>query len=183
MFEILLVLAILLGMAKHGRRSGRRSFPLRPVRSTPAQALSTLAAVTAVTTGLTGVADGAYRLVSVDMIHSMVGLTAGEGPITVGYAHGDYSVTEIKEWMEATAAISTGNKIAQEQSGRLIRRVGEFVGTNSSLNDGMSMKTKLNWLIAIGDVVNLFAYNNSSGALTTGAIQNASGTLWIKDST
>ncbi len=166
----------------YGKKSYHKSFRLRKVRITPAQALSTLAGVTALTTGLTGAADGAYRLVSANGVHSVLSLTAGEGPITVGFAHSDYTVTEIKEAIESALAISVGDKIAQEKANRLVRVVGEISAAEPIMNEGRPVKTRLNWLIPIGKVVNMFAYNNNSGALTTGGIQNFTGDLWVKDS-
>ncbi len=150
---------------------------------TPAQALGTLAGVTALTTGITGAADGAYRAVSVNGIHSILGLTAAEGPVTVGFAHSDYTVTEIKEAIESALSISVGDKIAQEKANRLVRVVGEISAAEPLLNEGMPVKTRLNWFIPIGKFVNMFAYNNNSTLLTTGGIQNFSGDLWVKDST
>ncbi len=110
--------------------------------------------------------------------------TATEGPLTVGYAHSDYSVTEIKECLEAVAAIDAGNKIANEQANRLIRIVGVLrspVG-GSFLNDGKPIKTRLNWLITPGDTVNVFAFNENTAALSTGSVLNLQGDLWVKDS-
>ncbi len=167
----------------YGKPSYHKSFRLRKVHTTPAQALSTLAGVTVLATGLTGSGDGAYRCVSVNGIHSILGLTAGEGPVTVGFAHSDYSVTEIKEAIESALSISVGDKVAQEKSNRLVRVIGEVSAEEPVLNDGKPMKTRLNWLIPIGKAVNMFAYNNNSSPLTTGGIQNFSGDLWVKDST
>ena len=117
-------------------------------------------------------------------------MTLGDGPVTVGYAHSDYSVTEIKECLEAFAAIDQGDKIARERANRLVRTVGTLgagvvAGATSYdvLNDGKPVSTKLNWLINIGDSVVLFAFNESTGALTTGSFINAQGDIWIKDST
>ncbi len=112
----------------------------------------------------------------------MTDLTANEGPIVVGYAHSDYTVTEIKEAMEASSAIDVGNKIANEQANRLIRVVGTMNEVRESLNDGKPITTKLNWLMSIGDSVNLFAYNDGPGALSTNAIVSLAGDMWVKDS-
>ncbi len=167
-------------MPKKG--SSRRRFTLRKVRVSPRQALTTLASNIAVTGALTAAADGAYRLMSVKGSWGITELAATEGPITVGYAHSDYSVTEIKECLEAAAAISIGDKVAQEQANRLVRVVGVLNGGDDQLNDGKPISTKLNWLISIGDNVNIFAYNDGSDALTTGANVTLMGDAWIKDS-
>ncbi len=170
-------------MAKKPRRRGR--FNLRRVRVSTELALLTLASDTALVGSLTGAAGGAYRVISSVMTWAITKGAAGEGPITVGYAHSDYTVAEIKECLEAFASIDQGDKIAQERANRLIRVVGTIslgAGNMSVLNDGRTVKTKLNWLINIGDSVNQFAFNESTGALTTGAVTNVQGNLWIQDS-
>ncbi len=154
----------------------------RPVNTTPAQALVTLAGVTVLKTGLTAAADGAYRAMSARGIHSVLGLTAADGPITVGFCHSDYSVTEVKEFIENALSISIGDRIAQERAKRWVRIVGECSSEDPVLNEGKPISTRLNWLIPIGKFIEMFAYNNNSGALTTGAIQNFSGKLMVKDS-
>ncbi len=120
---------------------------------------------------------------SVKATWSIVGLTLVEGPITVGYAHDDYSVAEIKECLEAAASIDPGDKIAQEQANRLVRIVGTINANGSpELNDGKPITTKLNWLIGVGHAINMFAYNEFPSALSTGAVLHCQGDLWVKDS-
>ncbi len=166
-------------MAKHGK--GRRSFNLRKVPSTPAQALGTLAGVTVLAVDMVPDADGEYTVASAEYTHGITGLTAGEGPVQIGLAHSDYSVTEIKECLEAQASISLGDKVAQEQANRLVRVLGRVSAAEPNLNNGSPIKTKLNWKMTIGDQLVLFAYNDNSSPLTTGAIQNAMGHQWIRD--
>lgn len=158
----------------------RRAFTLRPVKVTPALALSTLAAAVAVKTGISGVAVSTYRAMSIKA--SWATSLLMEGPVAVGLAHSDYTVTEIKEAIEAAAAINQGNKIAQEQANRLVRVVGYITPDDDNLNDGKPITTKLNWLMTIGSEVVMFVYNDSGAVLTTGAIQQLNGTLWVKDS-
>jgi len=152
------------------------------VRVTPTLALGALATVTAITTGMSGVADGAYRCVSIKATWALKELATDEGPVIVGYAHSDYTVAEIKEAIEASAAISIGNKVAQEQANRLVRQVGIFM-ENGSLNDGEPITTKLNWFIPIGDEVNLFVYNDDTVVLAATARIQVNGNMWVRDST
>ncbi len=107
-------------------------------------------------------------------------LTAGEGPITVGFAFDDYSVTEVKECLEIGASINLGDKIAQEKANRLVRIVGTFVNSDP-LQNGMRIKTRLNWAVPNGHSFIIFAYNESGSALSTGAFVNFQGDLWVKD--
>ncbi len=179
MLEYIILLVLSLAMAK---RSGR-SFSLRGVRYTPSLALSTLGSATALTSAIYGNADGVYRIMSLSSVWALRGHTGGEGPLHVGYAHGDYTVTEIKEFMESASAISIGNKILNEQANRQIRHVGTFNGllTEEVLNDGKPIKTRLNWAIPIGVNLNMFLYNDSGAALTTGSIVDCTGKGWVKD--
>ncbi len=182
MLEILLTLVFVL-LAARKRGGGRRRFNLRKVNTTAGITLGTLANVTVVTGALTGTASQAYRLMSTTGVWSIKNNTVGEGPITFGFAHSDYSVTEIKEAIESGASISLGNKVSQEQSNRLVRVVGQFSGfaAEEIFNDGKPLKTRLNWAISIGNTAALFAYNDSGAALTTGGIIDYTGPIWVKD--
>ncbi len=162
-------------------RKPRRKFNLRKVPVSPETTLSTLASKIVLVTTLTGNADGAYRVMSVDGSWAWVAATAGEGPLTVGYAHSDYSITEIKEALEAGASISVGDKVNQEKANRLVRKVGVINALLGELNDGAPIKTRLNWLIPIGKSVNMFCYNEG-GNLTTGSSLHMAGDMWVKDS-
>ncbi len=153
------------------------------MRVTTEKVLGTLASDTALTQTLTGVSVNAYRCVSVKIAWSIRELTEGEGPLTVGYAHSDYSVTEIKECLESQTAIDQGDKVAQERANRMVRIIGQLGPEgNETLNDGLPVSTKLNWLMGIGDSVNAFIFNEDDAAnLTTGANVNLSGDMWVKD--
>ncbi len=183
MLEIVILLLLCIALAKHGQPAGRR-YSLRKVRTIPAIALGTLADVTVQVGAVTGSADGQYRAMSHKAVWSLRDFTAGEGPITVGYAHSDYSVTEIKEALEIANSINLGDLVAsREQSQRLVRVVGQFPGilAAETLNDGKPIKTRLNWAMPIGKALNVFAYNESGNSLTTGAFVQATGDLWVKD--
>ncbi len=159
----------------------KRRFTGRMIRLTGARALSTLASQTAIATALTGAATDTYRVLSMNNSWSVDGLTAGEGPLTVGYSYSDYTVAEIKEFLDSQSAINVGSKIEQEQSKRLIRVVGVFSGeANQSLNFGRPIRTKLNWKVAIGDTIQMFVFNeDASAALTTGANVHSIGKMHI----
>ncbi len=182
MLEILAVLAICatIFLAKH---PSRRRYNLRRVRTTAELALSTLATDTVLDVATVGAATNPYRCMSIKATWNLIGLTPGEGPITVGYAFSDYSTTEVKECLESFESIDLGKKIEQERANRLVRIVGTFAASgNSALNDGKPIKTRLNWYIGISDTVRIFAYNEGTGTLTTGAALKVAGDLWVKDS-
>ncbi len=175
------VVMFAVAMARHG---GRGRYQLRKVRTIPQITVGTLATVTVVTGALTGNSDAQYRLVSAHHTWSMRDHTAGEGPYTIGYAFGDYTVAEIKEAIEISSSISPGDKIAQEKANRWVRIVGRFAGDQVTevLNDGKPIKTRLNWAVQIGSVVNAFLYNEDGAAnQTTGTVIDLTGNLWVKD--
>lgn len=186
MLEILVLMALMMAGHRKGGYPSKGRYALRGVRYSISNPLGTLGNITVISVGITGSADGAYRMISVQGVWSLKNLTSGEGPIVVGFAHSDYTVVEVKEAIEANASISVGDKVTNEKANRLVRIVGVFEGDgddlDTTLNDGRPIKTRLNWFIPIGKAVNLFAYNDSGATLTTGAIVDLSGKCWVKDS-
>ncbi len=181
MLETILTLLLLLPlMAKHGRKG--RPFGLREVRTSSVVTMATTAAQVALSQALTAAStSGPYRCISVIASWRSQELTDADGPLIVGYAHSDYSVTEIKECIEASASIDQGDKVAQERANRLVRVVGTLgQAVDDELNNGAPIKTRLNWLIGIGDTVNAFVYNDGI-TMSTGALVRINGSLWVKD--
>ncbi len=117
-----------------------------------------------------------FFCVSVYATYNIRGHTAGEGPITVGYAHGDYTVTEIAEANDVTLT-GPGLKIEQEHARRLVRKVGSFRGleTNEELNHGDQIRTGFKFTIEDGKKVEIWAQNRSGATLTTGTVVEVEG--------
>ena len=184
MFEII-AFVLCLAMAKHPSHTRIRGrYSLRKVNTTPSVTVGTLAALTVVTGSLSGASTAQYRLISASYIWSLHGHTAGEGPYVVGYAFGDYTVTEIKEALESASSISPSDKIAQEKNNRWVRKIGTFAGdaVSETLNDGKPIKTRLNWAVQIGSTVNAFVYCEDTAAnQTTGSLVELNGNMWVKD--
>ncbi len=180
MLEIILLGLAIFMMARKPAR--RRRYNLRPVRVTPKMVLSTLASVTAQKQDLSAASSSTYRAISCHSSWVLSGITAEEGPIVVGYAHSDYTVTEIKEFIESSNSIDVGLKVEQEKANRLIRIVGSMSSSTAELNEGRPIKTRLNWLMGIGTKVSMFAYNENASDLTTGGVLDMTGTLYVKDS-
>ncbi len=120
-------------------------------------------------------------LISADLVWSIEDSTSDEGPIDVGLASGDLSVTEIVEGLDAKPT-SRSDRIAMERSRRPIRRAGSFAGSgaNETLNDGKEIRTKLKFYIDEGIELVAWARNRSGATLTTGAVVNVVGTLFMK---
>ncbi len=97
---------------------------------------------------------------------------AGDGPILVGIAHGDYTAAEIEEVIEMTDSWDEGNLVEQELGKRKIRKIGVFHSPQAStegvsLNDGRPIKTKLNWILNQGQTLQVWAYNMGGSAFAT----------------
>ncbi len=175
-------------MARRGHGRKRRRFNLRKVRVNALSAIGALASLDVTGADLTGASVNPYRIVSVDFSYSLtnLGATTDDGQ-EFGLAHSDYTNAEIEECLEAQAAIDIGDKVAQEQSNRLVRTIGQMTGAPGtgaglSFNDGTPLKTRLNWHISIGDFLRLWIRNGSGIVYTTGASIVTMGNMWIKDS-
>ncbi len=124
--------------------------------------------------------DSKYLLSSVELTYTWELATATEGPLLVGIAAGDYTAAEIEECIEAVGSINLDDKIAQEQSNRLVRQIATLNPDDVTANDGKPIKTKLNWVVAIGSQPQAFVYNQGAQTITTGSALNIQGHLNIR---
>jgi len=173
----IVVIIGLLGLAKRGR--GRRR-GVRALKCSENLGLTTLADETIVAQAFDSTVDDTTFVLSIEATWALSGHTAGEGPITVGVAHSDYSAAEILEWFNAGGSWDRGDKIANEQRRRKCRQVGTFPGLASEevLNEGKALKTPLKFNLSPGDTLQQWAMNQSGGSLTTGSIVDTNGTVW-----
>ncbi len=186
MLEILVLLAtiylIVGAFPKKGR--GRRSMSGYVKGNLDEElALGALASITLVGVALDETMVEAGRISSLVAAWALGDWTAGagDGPITFGVAHSDYSDAEIEEVIENTGSWDTGDKISREVAKRQVRIIGTFRSDTLAttrmvvFNEGRPMKTKLNWKMTTGDTLKIFAYNNGASALATGATIFANG--------
>ncbi len=167
------------------QRKGRRRFSLRKVRVASSVLIGALAASDVVAGVATGVATNTLRVTSLKAAYNLndLGAAIDDGQ-EFGIAHSDYSAAEIEECLEASESMDIGDKIAQERANRLVRSLGRFVGTqladgSLTFNDGRPVKVKLNWLLAIGDSIQLWLRNGSDTVYTTGAAISLIGEMWV----
>ncbi len=151
--------------------------------------LATLNSKTAIRTTTTGVVVDTTKVSSIKCTYILSGITPADnkGPLMMGVCHPDYTTAELEEWIEADAGWDIGDKIAKEIRGRLIRVIGVFNmptvdGGTSRLNDGLPVKTKLNWVLAEGDGLTFWSYNLGSVDLDGSANINVLGkaNLWYQ---
>ncbi len=189
MLEIIITM-LALTLTVLAAKKGRRRFNLRKVRITPELTIGALATKDVISTPGTGAAVGTLRVMSIDMTYNWSNLGAtDDDALEFGWAHSDYTAVEIEECLEATASMDIGDKIAQEQANRLVRVIGSISGAvagaaggGATFNDGRPVKTKLNWRLAIGDTMKLWARNGSGTVYTTGSSLVGLGNMWVKDS-
>ncbi len=179
----MLVFAVLglLGAAKRRRRRRRLFVP----RVAASHALVALASNDLSLTAFPSALDQECWAVSMDVVATLHSLTANEGPIIIGVAHGDYSAAEIEEWFEAGASWVKGDKVSNEHAARKCRMIGTFAqassvaGTEYTMNNGNPKRVKLGFLIEDGQTLSLWAYNEGTATLTTGAIVEIKGKIYL----
>jgi len=173
-------------MPKKGK--SRRKFNLRPVRVNSGLGVGALASADVISSAITNVAANNMRVTSAHLAYSWADIQAlDDDAMAFGLAHGDYTAAEIEECLEAGGAMDKGDKIALEQSNRLVREVGQIgghveeVGGGISFADGRIVKTKLNWNLSIGEALQAWVRNNSGAVYTTGSTLSISGKIWVRD--
>ena len=174
MLEIVLLVAIALLMAAKKPRKKFRRYLKGVIQNR--FTLGTLAATTLIGDDIDDAVVERAWLSSVLCTWSIDQFTvgAGDGPILVGIAHSDYTDAEIEQFVEQTSSWEEGNLVAKEISSRKIRRVGTFGDTGvqlsaTVLNDGKPIHTKCGWMLATGQSIRIWAYNQGSSALATTA--------------
>ncbi len=131
-------------------------------------------------------AEDKLRFISLNASYSWTGKTTVDDALEFGLAHSDYTASEIEECLESQGSIDLGDKIAQEQANRLVRTIGTISGDATQaggvpFNDGKQIKTRLNWLMAAGDQLQLWVRNGSAIVYSVGSNVSVVGELWVKD--
>ncbi len=161
-------------VAKH-RKGG-----IRPAKIDHALVLGTLAANDVISSAIPGTVSKRTWVASIDVSATLRGAVAAEGPIVIGIAHSDYTAAEIEECLEASGSWDLGDKIAQEQGRRQVRTIGAFEpqAATDRLNDGKKLRIRCKFALEDGDGLQLWAYNQGGGALSSGTVEIL-GTAWL----
>ncbi len=120
-----------------------------------------------------------FFLVSADLAVASRGHAQGEGPLQVGVAHGDLTVTEIKECIESDNS-DPNNIIQKERSRRPVRTVGYLRQDvdPALIGDGQMQRVRCKFMVGDGKAINVWASNRSGAALTTGTVVHIDGVLF-----
>ncbi len=162
-------------MAK-GRRKGSYRTRLVVLPINAQITLSTLADGIIITADMIAALTEDFYLLSVDLSWALLEATAGEGPLQVGVAMGDLTVSEI---LESVTASPTGpdDIIAIERGRRPVRLSGAFSGLNTEevLDDGHMIRTRCKFMLYDGKSLKAWVLNRSGAALTTGSLVRVTG--------
>lgn len=140
--------------------------------------LSTLATDVLITAGVLTFGED-FFCVGVKATWSLRNVTVGQGPIDVGFNHGELSVLEIGEAIQAE--VTDPDDIAlNERARRPVRNVGTFdtATSDQTLNDGAPIVTRFKRSIGNDHDFDLWALNRSGANLTTGAQLHVNGHLY-----
>ncbi len=160
-----------LAMANKPKRRRRR---LHVALCDETLALGALAVKDVVSNPFNSNVDRPEFCLSIKGTWNIIGLTAGQGPVQFGIAHGDYSAQEIEEHIEASGSWGQDDKIAAERAGRLVRQIGQFDDRDGDGEeiylDGQEISTKCRFMLMSGAQLQIWARSLAGGTLTTGAI-------------
>ncbi len=115
----------------------------------------------------------AFRMLKSEIIAQITGLTAGEEPdgLMLGIAAGDLSVTQIEAAIEMNGPVDRGDTINEELAMRPVWLIGRFNSNDPVTAQFVSLDAvwKKRWTWGETSGWNLFVYNLTAGALTTGS--------------
>ncbi len=173
----MLALSIVPFLAKRRRRTRRR---LVAIPFTTRLTLSTLLSSTVIKVSALGNAFGEdFYCHQVTANYALSGATPTEGPLSIGYTHGDLSVAEVLEAITAELT-DPDDIIAKERARRPVRKVGNFPvqAADETFRDGAMVRTGLGFSVGNDHKLDFWALNNSGATLTTGAIIDVDGVLY-----
>ncbi len=164
-----------------GRKRSRRGFQVIPF--TANITLGTLNVGVVVQAAIINFGEDYFAL-SVDAVWTLTQIDTGEGPLDIGFSHGDLSTGEIGEALDAE--VSDPDDIIQRErarrpvrrSGQLSPRDGSLAGGQSQLDDGAKVRTRLKFSIGDGHTLDVWARNRGAGNLAGGMIIVVDGTIY-----
>ncbi len=181
MLEVILLTMAMLAMANKRRGSARRrGFIVGAINED--HPLLTLLTNAVNKTDWADAPDDTRFLISMKAVWTASEFAVGEGPIIVGVAHGDYTATEIEEFLEVGGSWNTDDLISVERARRKIRIVGTFplAVEGESLNHGEPIHTRLGFILGEGELLSTWAFNKGDGNLTTGGLIKVVGQAFMR---
>ncbi len=165
------------------RRGGRRGRPLKGLTVGSALALSTLADGSIILGDVMTFGEDFFITSFVSEL-ALRNQTPGQGPVQVGWAHGDLSTGEIIEYLDANLT-DPDDIVTAEHNRRPVRRIGKFpsIAADEVLVNGRPLKTRIMKTVGDGHTFTIWARNQTGAALAGGAFLEIQGTVfgrWLR---
>lgn len=137
------------------------------------QALTTLAAGSVIKIGTPLAITEDFRMIKSEILATLEGLTANEGPFDFGLADNELSTAEIQATLDTDGPLDSNDYAAKETAERPVFLIGRFAGESSN-NTNLDKNTgKINhvtrWTFKNDDGWCFWIRNAGPAALTTGA--------------
>ncbi len=128
-------------------------------------------------------ADNKFIATSLEATYQLTVEQAAEpnsiAAVSFGVAKSDYSAAEVETWVENSSGFKRENLISQEISKRMIKQIGMFSPRAvtaaqqvvATINEGMPIKTRLNWRILANTTLLFWVYNGGPTAIVVAANQ------------
>ncbi len=175
-------LAVIIGSFVFAAKRRRRKGKLIYLQCNISNSVASLAAGDVVATLQANTVIDRVFAVWAKGVWSLQANTAGDGPLMVGLAHGDYTAAEIEECLEAGGSWNQSDKIAMEQAKRFVRRTGVFDGllTSEKLMDGAPVYQKLGFMIEDGETIQSWARNQDADTRQAAGSVNWNGIIAVR---
>lgn len=167
-------------MTKKRKKINRNRQNFVAIPFSNASALGALTDETIIKSSLTPAFGEDIWIISVDINFIIRDGTSGETPLFVGLAHGDYTVAEILEAVNAEVT-DPDDKIAQEHAKRKVRKIGAVYSMGTApqrFNDGKIFRQKVQFSVGDGHTIDFWIKNQSGATLTTGGVLEMDGVIY-----
>lgn len=109
-----------------------------------------------------------FRIIKSSVLLKVEGMTGNEGPVIIGIADNELTVAEISECLVTDGPLNRSDRGKQEEAERAVFPICIVQNENEMPNNGMPIEKTLRWTFSNTDGWTFFAFNMTTGALTTG---------------
>ncbi len=147
------------------------------IRQSDVITLGTLGAKTVLKQDTPIVITEDFRMLKAELFVSIVAATFDDldGPLVIGIANDELSVTEIKECLEAGGPVGRDDAVGNEQALRAVWPIAHIMNAASEnshalMAQQMPLTVKPRWTFSNANGWTIFVYNQGSSVLATGGI-------------
>ncbi len=144
-------------------------------------ALGTLGALTALKSNALTMGED-FRMIKLEVLPNLQGLTANEGPIMFGIADNALTVAQIAEALGASGPVDRNDNVSDERAHRFVKLLCQFpfgaTSEDTPVNHGRPIEATIRWTFSDPEGWCFFYFNASAGALQTGAVGRHQATIY-----